>query len=307
MQEVSKKRVGILRGGMGDNYNSSLKKGGDIILHIHENLSDKYKPIDILIDKDHVWHVNGMPINPGDLVSKIDIAWNTTHPSISNVLSSLSIPSVGNGSFSSALENSKEMLKAHMQKLGVSMPRSIVLPVYQADFDGPRERYSIKKAKEIHAKFCAPWVVKSFTSDANMGIHLAKTFPQLVNAIEDGVNHDKSILVEEFISGKVAAVHSIKNFRDQDVYTFPLGNTFGNFSTEEKDKLDNLVRQLHDNIGSTHYLKSDFVMNKRGKIYILGINNIPNLKDSSHFSEVCDLVGVKPHHIVDHILESVLK
>ena len=47
-----------------------------------------------------------------------------------------------------SLENSKEMLKEHMERIGVDMPKHIVLPVYQQDFDGPRERYAIKKAKE---------------------------------------------------------------------------------------------------------------------------------------------------------------
>ena len=48
-----------------------------------------------------------------------------------------------------------------MKSVGVQMPRSMVLPVYQKDFDGPRERYAIKKAKEVHEKFGAPWMVKS--------------------------------------------------------------------------------------------------------------------------------------------------
>ena len=57
IKEKKTKRVGILRGGAGKNYLSSLKKGGEIILHISENLSDKYKPVDILVDKDYIWHI----------------------------------------------------------------------------------------------------------------------------------------------------------------------------------------------------------------------------------------------------------
>src|ERR1035437_3455722 len=114
-----KKRVGVLRGGAGEHYNSSLKKGGDIILYIFENLADKYKPVDILVDQDYIWHVNGVPVNPGDLVHKVDIVWNTSHPSFSNILESLAIPNIGISSFSHVLETSKEMLREHMQKIGV--------------------------------------------------------------------------------------------------------------------------------------------------------------------------------------------
>lgn len=299
------KRVGILRGGMGDEYHSSLRHGGDIIMHINENLADKYKTFDILIDRDGAWHLNGMPVRLDDLIHKVDIIWNTSHPSIATHLDNLSIPNVGASAFSHAVLGSKEMLREHMKKVGVEMPRSIVIPLYQKDFDGPRERYSIKKAKQVHEKFGAPWIVKSFTPDSSMGIHLAKTFDELVGAIEDGVNHNKSILVEEFVTGKIASVHSVQNFRNEEVYNFPLGNTYGKFTHEEREQLYSLVGQIRSHVGASHYLKSDFVFHPRGKVYLLGITSTPNLKPASHFAEVCDLVGAKTHHIVDHILGNI--
>lgn len=304
MQEIkSKKRIGILRGGMGENYHSSIRKGGEILSHIRENLSDSWKTFDILIDKEGIWHINGVPIQPADLMHRVDVVWNTAHSSISTTLQNLSIPYVGQESFHGALANSKDILREHMQKIGLDMPRSLVIPLYQEDFDGPRGRYAIKKAKEVHAKFPAPWIVKSFTEDKNMGIHLAKTFPELVDAIEDGVKHGKSILVEEFIAGKIASLHSVPMFRNEEVYVFPLGNTFGIFSADEKEKLSGLAKDLHQHLGASHYLKSDFLVNPRGKIYLLQIESAPDLKPGSHLEEVCGHVGTNMHQVVEHILE----
>ncbi len=310
------KRVGILRGGTGQHYVSSLKRGGEIILHIVENLSDKYKVVDILVDKDHVWHLGGLPISPSDLAHRVDVVWNASHPTYSNILDSLSIPNIGASSFLVALGNSRDMLREHMKRIGVNIPRSMVLPVYQKDFDpryaegsgeasGSRKQYSIRKAKQVFEKFGAPWIVKSFTSDFDMVIHLAKTFNELVAGIEDGVKNKKSILVEEFIPGKIASVHSVPNFRGEDVYTFPLGNSFGIFSAEEKEKLANISKNLHKHAYAKHYLKSDFVLTPRGKIYLLQIELHPDLNSGSHFSQVCESVGAKMHHIVEHILEQV--
>src|SRR3989339_1673267 len=182
-QDKKIKRVGVLRGGSGKHYASSLKKGGEIISHIFEKLGHISKPVDIFIDKNHIWHCGGVPINPSDLINKIDIAWNVAHPSLSSILDSLSIPHISTPAFSSTLENSKELLREHMKEIGLQMPRSIIIPAYQKDFDGPRERYAIKKAKEIFEKFSAPWIVKSFTPNSNMGVHLAKTFGELSEAI----------------------------------------------------------------------------------------------------------------------------
>ncbi|HBA45453.1 MAG: D-alanine-D-alanine ligase [Candidatus Nomurabacteria bacterium GW2011_GWF2_40_31] len=300
------KRVGILRGGAGEHYESSLQKGGDIISHIFENLADKYQPIDIFVDKDYIWHIGGLPVNPGDLLHRVDVVWNTTHPSFSNMLSSLSIPTVSTSPFSFLLENNQALLREHVKQIGVAVPRAIILPVYQKDFDGPRERYAIKKAKEVHEKFGAPWIVKSLTPDESMGIHLAKTFPELVNAIEDGLKHEQSILVEEFIAGKVAALHSVAGFRGEDIYTFSPVDVFGNLSQDEKSKLLNIVKDLYEHLGIKHYLKSMFVLNPRGKVYLLDIQTVPDLKPDSHFDQVCESVGAKMHHVVEHILEKAL-
>ena len=277
---MTKKRVGILRGGTGEHYHSSLQKGGDIISHVMEKLSHKYAPVDILIDKDHVWHCSGKPVTPSDLVHKVDVVWNLSHPSFSNILSSLSIPNIGASPFLGTLQTSRDMLKGFVKNIGLDMPRHIVLPVYQKDFDGAREKYAIKKAKQIFEKFGSPWIVKSFMSDSNMGpvrgrecsqrpsasngmgIHLAKAFPELVRAIEDGVEHEKSILVEEFIEGKIASVHSMLGFRNQDIYTFPLGN----FSIGEKEMLTQIAKNLHNHVDAKHYLKSDFILTPRGKV-----------------------------------------
>ncbi|MGH7249885.1 MAG: hypothetical protein ACREGC_02835, partial [Minisyncoccia bacterium] len=256
------------------------------------------------VDRDGLWHINCVPIIPSDLIHKVDIVWNTAHPSFSLILNNFSIPNIESGIFYSGFD-SKAILKEHMQKIGISMPRMLLIPVYQKDFDGILDRYIIKKAKEVHEKFGAPWIVKSFTSDSTMGIHLAKTFDELVAAIEDGVNHGQSIVVEEFVAGKIASVHSVPFFRENDIYTFPLGNTYGDFSDSEKEKLFDSAKNLYQQLGAKHYLKSDFVLNPKGTLYLLNLDSTPNLKPDSHFSQVCIAVGAKPQNIVEHMIEKL--
>ncbi len=300
-------RVGIVRGMAGDHYENSLAKGGDIIAHIQEHLSEKYKPVDILIDKNYIWHLGGLPVSPSDLAHRIDVAWNVSHGSLSNILESLAIPHISGGSFLGILENNQEFLKKHAEELGVKMPRHIVLPVYQSDFDGPKDKYAVKTAKKVFEKFGSPWIVKSFASDPDMAVHLAKTFPELIRAIEDGVAHQTSILVEELVPGKIAAIHSVPGFRGEEIYAFPPLNVFGEFSLSEKEKLISLAKDLHRRMMARHYLKSIFVLNRRGQVYLLSIDFNPNLKKHSTFHQVCESVGAKAHQVIDHILERAMK
>ncbi|MFA6274357.1 MAG: hypothetical protein WC662_04310 [Candidatus Paceibacterota bacterium] len=297
------KKIGILRGGNGEHYENSLKKGGDFLSYVLENFKDKYKPIDIFIDKNDIWHVNGLPIKPADLIHKVDLVWNLSHPKYGQIIKNLSIPHIGSNHFSSTLSQSREMLEKHMQKLGVKMPRHLILPIYQEDFDGPIERYAIKKAKEVHEKFSSPWIVKSLIANSNIGIHVAETFPELILAIQDVLDQKESILVEELISGKNAFMHTVSDFRGEDVYTFPLGK----YSKEEKEKLNDITKKLHKHIGASHYLKSNFVLNPTRGIFLTSVEFHPDLEKDSHLHKTCKSVGAEIHQVVDHLIESNLK
>ena len=295
------KKVGVLRGGKGKHYEKSLEKGGEIIAFIFEKLSDKYKVLDIFIDKDGVWFLAGKQIKPADLIHKVDIVWNMSQPSYMNVLQSFSIPSVGIDVFHSSVIRNRSLLEEHMKKVGVKMPQHLVIPAYQKDFDGDKNKFILKKAKEVHEKFAGPWFVKSFTQDSNMGMHLAKTFPELINAITDCVEHNESILVEEFISGKNISMHAVSGFRKKDNYTFP---STENLSMSEKENLLKATEQLHKHLNNPKYLHSQFVLDLRGRIYLKNIDFHPDLNKDSHFCLACDSVGVKMHDLVSHILEN---
>jgi len=307
-------RIGVLRGGT-ENYENSLKQGGDFISFVFDNMSSLYNTVDIFIDRDGVWHTSGLPIQPTDLMHKVDVVWNFSHSSTSAVIDSLSIPQISQSHFSSSLQNSREMLREHMKGINVPMPRSILIPAYFEDIDarptergqsfgrGPRERYAIKKAKEVHEKFGAPWIVKSFTENKNMAMHVAKTFGELSQAIENGANQGNSILVEEFITGKPGAVHSVGNFRDEDVYVLPLGK---DFTSEEKEKITEMAKDLYRHLGAKHYLKTDFILSPRRGFILTDIYFSPDIRADSHFDQSCASVGAEMSHIVEHILKQAI-
>ena len=289
---MEKKRVGILRGGMGNQYTSSIRKGGDIISHIFENLSEKYKVVDILIDKDGNWHANGLPVVPADLVRKVDVVWNTSkQPSLSIILDNFSIPNIGSSSFLKILESNREMLEMHMKSIGIKMPRFIIFP---------------KDAREVFEKFSAPWIVK-----INNEIKLVKTFNELVETIKDRTN----VIIEEFIAGKPSTVHSISGFRGEDIYVLPACNAFSiadagrppqNFTADEKEKIIAFAKDLHKHLATEHYLKSDFVLHPKRGLFLTNIESSPDLRKESHFEQSCQYIGAEMHHILEHILDKTL-
>jgi len=327
VENKNKKRIGVLRGGAGKHYENSLKKGGEVIAFIFQNLSDQYRVVDILVDKEGTWHAGGLPVQPENLANKIDLVWNVSHPNFNNVLKNLPISNIRLDS-SPIIEQSRIMLNKNIKNFGIKIPEHIVFPVYQKDFDGPREKYANKKAREVLEKFGAPWIVRSFNSDLRMGpvrgregsqrpsasngmgVHVAKTFPELVKAIKDGVSHEESILVEELIAGKSATVHSINNFRGESVYSLPAVEDRdgmivapGNFKADEKDKLIKISKKIHQHLNASHYTKFDFILHRTKGIYLINMEFLPDLKQNSGFTESCESVGAKAEHLLSHIIE----
>jgi len=301
------KRIGILRGGTGNNFEASIFEGGNMIRHIGEYLGDKYKTVDILIDKQGSWHLNGLPTLPWDLIDKVDVIWDTLGSNDSTILKSIAIPTLGKSTSAFMFENNRELLKNTLRNIGVKMPRHIVLPAYQADFDGDKDKYILKKAGEIHAKFGAPWIVKSYNRNPAMGIHIAKTYPELINALEDAVAHGDSILIEELITGASVPAHSVSSFRNKDIYVFPLKAYSRQVSGGDSSELTGLVETLHKQLGVKHYMNAHFVINPRSGIYVTHLSFLPDLTSESHLHTACDSIGAKVHHVIESILDKAIK
>lgn len=292
------KRIGIIRGGSGEDYQASLQKGAEIFSFIEKNIGERWKPIDIFIDRAGTWHIGGLPIVPADLYHRVDIFWNNATPEVNAILDSLGFPHISTPAFSASLGKSRAMLEEHMKQSGVSMPMHFVLPAYQEDFDGSIERYATVGAKSVFEKFGAPWIVKSLGEKNSMGVHVSKTYPELVNAIIDGAEHGGSIIVEELITGSEASMHSLKNFRGEDTYIFP-----GQFRGPEKDALHDLVQNLHQSTGS-NYLKSHFVINPNRGIFLKHLEFTPDFGNDSDLHNVSRNIGVSASHILESILEN---
>lgn len=294
-------KIGIIRGGV-ENYKDSLLEGKEILSFLNENLYNKYETIDIFLDKENTAHVHGLPVRLDSLLHKANIVWNT-NPYLVNDLENLSIKNISISPFSNIFSNHRSMLEENAKNIDLQMPRHFVIPAYQYDFDGDMDKFAFRKAKEVFEKFGSPWIVHSFGKDSNTGIHIAKTFEQLVDSILDIARSNKSILVEEFITGKVVSLHSVPRFRNQDLYIMHSSN----LNMGEKEKLLSAVKNLHSHINAAHYLKSSFVINKRGNIYLINIDLKPNLKEYSDLWNTCENRGLKVSQVLEHIIDQALK
>jgi len=329
-------KVGVIRGGMSGEYEVSLASGAQVLSHLRSDImKDKYSAVDIFIDRDGIWHINGIPISMEKVASKVDVIINALHGDygedgeVQKLLEQWHIPYTGSGPESSAIGYNKFLSKQEFKKLGINTPAHMLFPVYQDDFDGPRDRYAQKKAREVWERLPPPWIVKPLTGGSSMGVHVCKTFQSLVDAFEEGVNEKVSILVEEFIRGKEATVGVINNFRNKEIYSLPpieiripKTSTFfdnevkyngqsqeicpGNFTREEKIELERLASLIHTGLNLDHYSRSDFIIHPKKGIYALEVNTLPGLTGESLMPKALNAVGSNLPEFIEHLINLAL-
>ncbi|MBK5215728.1 MAG: ATP-grasp domain-containing protein [Candidatus Pacebacteria bacterium] len=335
-------KVGVIRGGISGEHDISLASGAQVLSHLRsDKMNEKYIAIDIFIDKDGVWHINGIPVTLAKVAPKVDVIINALHGDfgedgkVQQLLEQWGIPYTGSGPLASALGYNKHLSKLEFEKLGIKTPKHILFPAYQADFDarptesfgqGPRNKYAAQKAREVWGKFSPPWIVKPLTGGSSMGINICKTYQSLVDVLEKGTHERASFIVEEFIKGKEATVGVINNFRNKKVYTLPpieiripKTSTFfdneakysgkskeicpGNFKEEEKQELERLAGLIHKGFDLSHYSRSDFIVHPKRGIYALEVNTLPGLTRESLMPKALDAVGSNMPEFIEHIIK----
>jgi D-alanine-D-alanine ligase len=327
--------VGVIRGGISPEYEVSLATGGNILRALRENLSDMYVPMDILIDREGVFYLNGLPVSPEKLRLAVDVIWNALHGfygedgKIQQLLEQLGIPYTGSGILASALSMHKAHAKQAIDHLGIKMPTHLMIAHYDEAFDVSPETYAGKKAREVFQKMSPPWIVKPVSGGSSVATYMIRTLPELVETLGNLSGLGDDILVEEYIRGREATVGVLENFRGEKQYAYlPIeirksGDALfsfeskyngqaeeispGKFSREESAELQRLAREIHKTLDLRHYSRSDFIIHPKRGIYFLEANSLPGLTETSLLPKMIESVGSSFPEFVDHVIRLTLQ
>jgi D-alanine-D-alanine ligase len=311
-------RVAVLRGGPSNEYEVSLKTGATVIKHLSP---EKYNVKDILIDRNGIWHMHGIPVTPNDVISSSDVIFNALHGNfgedgkVQHILEMHNIPFTGSGSFASAVGMNKQMAKDIFKKEKIKTPESkLIESLHELS----------QKVHEIHRSFPYPVVIKPMTGGSSVGVTVARNAGELGDAIAKAWHHSDKIMVEEYIMGKEATCGVIDDFRNHEHYALPpieirphKGRFFdyeakyegksdeivpGNFSYEEKKEIERLAILAHRALGLRHYSRSDFIIHPKRGIFILETNSLPGLTEESLIPKALHAVGAPISHFLDHLI-----
>ena len=316
-------RVGVIRGGIGHEYEVSLRTGSSVLKNLDKH---KYQTRDILIDKAGLWHLDGLPIDPHSLAGLIDVSMIALHGEfgedgqIQNLFDRLQIPYTGSGHIASALGMNKILSKETVARAGIKTPVGLEIK---------KGENAEQSARLAFGKISPPWVVKPVDRGSSVGLFLAKNIDELATAIEKSFEFTDVVLIEEYIKGREATCGLVEGLRGEELYPlFPIeiirpdgaqiwnyddkysGETNeicpGNFSEEQKKAIQEMSLAVHRALGLRHYSRTDFIISPRG-IYFLETNTLPGLTDASLLPKALLAVGVNYSDFLDHLITLALK
>lgn len=288
-----------------------------------KNLPEHYTPIDIFISKEGDWHVAGLVKTPEQALRNIGVVFNALHGEfgedgkVQQILDGIGIPYTGSGALASALGMNKILTKRVFKQHGIKTPYSMVVK---------KEQMNTDLTRDIFLSFPQPSVIKPAIGGSSLGVTIAHNLDDLTEALQNAFQYADTVLIEEYIRGKEATCGVIDHFREQERYVFMpteivdlTGNdiwdynskytndlhqmiTPGNFSIGQKREMQELAKVVHQALDLRHYSRTDFIVHPKRGVYVLEVNTLPGLTETSLFPHGLEASGSSLPEFFDHTI-----
>ena len=321
---MHKTRVGILRGGPSAEYEVSLDSGASVLKALREHHEDKYQPHDIFIDREGIWHMEGVAVKPESVAHKVDVVFNALHGTygedgkVQHFFEKHQIPFTGSGSLGSALGMNKVMSKAIFMEQGIKTP-------YAKQVESEYARTETDEiAKDLFVTFPMPAVIKPAASGSSVGVTIVKVLGDIGPALIEAARYGDVILIEEYIAGVEATCGVLEDFRGHKLYALPPVEIRphkgfydynakyahasdkivpATFDDATKHQLEDLAKKVHNVLDLRHYSRTDFIVSPRRGIYTLEVNTLPGMTEESLMPIALVAVGSSLPEFIDHLIQ----
>lgn len=300
---VTDKKIGVLMGGLSSEREISIRSGKAI----HNALKEMgYDSVTIDAGKDIAEVIRR---------EKIEVAFIALHGgwgengALQGLLEVIGIPYTGSGVLASALAMDKITSRRIFKEQGLKIPHYFVL-----------EKDSRLKTQDLGLKM--PLVVKPSSEGSSIGVSVLYKSEELEEAIERAFHYSERVIVEEFIEGKEIHIGilgdrvlgGIEVRPRQGFYSYEAKYTPGLtdyiyppelVDKEYKECLESGLR-AHIALGCEGATRVDLRVNREGIPYILEVNTLPGMTETSLLPKIAKGAGIGFNELVEKILELAL-
>ncbi len=302
------KTIGVLMGGSSSERNISLKTGQAIVTAL----------------KRRGYRVTGIDVN-SDIAEvlrsdNIDVAFIALHGSpgedgtIQGLLEIMGIPYTGSRVLTSAISMNKVTSKK------IFFYHGLPTPEFQSLNQGEHDDAKILK-EQITTSL--PFVIKPAEGGSTIGISIVHKPEDITGALKNALLQCQEIIVEQYIQGRELtvgvlngeALPPIEIRPKSGFYDYKSKYTGGatqyilpaELNTRISDGLQTLATQAFNLLGCTGAARVDFILSKNNTPFILEINTIPGMTETSLLPMAAQHAGINFDTLTETILAGALQ
>lgn len=314
-----KKTIAVTSGGTSSEYVVSMKSATTILECIDRN---QYTPYQVVISKEG-WFVMAdgqkYPINKDNFSfsldgreTKFDFAYNTIHGTpgedgkIQGYFDLLGIPYSGCDVITSSITFNKNLCKRIVASYGITTPQSVML--------NQQMQYDVERMSE---ELSFPCFVKPNNGGSSFGASKVDEASQLEAAIQLAFEHDKEVLIEEYIKGPemtcgvflqngqanalpITEIVSKNAFFDYKAKYEGASEeiTPARISPEQTDECQKLSENIYTLLNCKGLARIDYLL-KDGVFYFIEVNTTPGFSRESIIPQQIRAAGLNINDIVN--------
>ncbi|HXL04216.1 MAG TPA: D-alanine--D-alanine ligase [Bacillota bacterium] len=239
---------------------------------------------------------------------------------LQGLLDILDLPYVGSGVLASALAMNKAISKKLFRLEGLLCPKDILV-----------SRYALKQPglqtiiEQITKNFTYPLVVKPNKQGSTIGLTVVRSLQDLENAVIEASKYDDEVLVEEYISGTEITVGVLGDTEPQALPVIEIRSVTGLYDYEAKytpgmsehiipaeiskhayKAAQDAAIKAHRALGCRHISRSDFIVTPEDEVYILEVNTIPGMTQTSLVPDAAKAAGIEFSDLIALLVEFAL-
>jgi len=310
---ATKKRVGVLMGGLSAERDVSIRSG----LAIYQGFQELgYEVVVIDVGKDIAEVIKK---------EKVKVAFLALHGgtgengAVQGMLDVIGIPYTGSGVLASALAMDKEASKKIFLYHGLHVAPFVVVskPV------GARRRLAPVLAKP-KIEFPLPWVVKPSTEGSSIGVSIVKEESELNACLEKAFSYGPRVIIEKFIKGReihiavlgdrvlggVEVRPSLEFYNYEAKYTSGLTEYIIPPEIDEAvyENVKNMALKTFQALGCSGAARVDFIVEENTHTpYVLEVNTLPGMTTTSLLPKIAGSAGMDFKNLIEEILRLAVK